>query len=68
MESYVAEDVARTMLSGNDKLRQAFERRLREDPGFAASPEARLEYFHRRHESWDERYNLYPVFRTASRL
>jgi hypothetical protein len=25
-----------------------------------------LEFFYRRHSSWDERFNLYPVFRTAN--
>ncbi len=63
MENYVTEAVARQMLSQDAKLREEFERRLREDADFAASPEARLEFFHRRHPSWDERYGLYPVYR-----
>ena len=48
-------------------MRQAFEKRLAEDPEFVASPEARLDFFYRRHPSWDERLNLYPVYRTATR-
>ena len=44
-------------------LKEDFERRLREDADFAASPDARLEFFYRRHPSWDERYGLYPVYR-----
>ena len=44
-------------------LTEDFERRLREDADFAASPDARLEFFYRRHPSWDERYGLYPVYR-----
>jgi hypothetical protein len=63
MEEYVAEDVARSMLR-DPAVKAAFERRLREDAAFAASPRARLEFFHRRHASWDERYGLYPVFRS----
>lgn len=63
MESYVAEAIAREMLSADPALREEFERRLREDETFAGSPRARLEFFHRRHASWDERLGLYPVYR-----
>ncbi|MGY0652387.1 M14 family metallopeptidase [Luteimonas sp. A537] len=63
MEPYVAEAVARDMLR-DPVVRDAFERRVAEDAEFAASPRARLEWFHRRHSSWDERLGLYPVFRT----
>ena len=63
MESYVLEAVAREMLESNPQLRVDFERRLREDPAFAADPEARLDYFHQRHPSRDDRYRLYPVYR-----
>ena len=65
MEDYVAEAVAREMLAADPALRQQFEGRLANDPAFAASPEARLEFFYRLHESWDERYNLYPVMRLS---
>jgi hypothetical protein len=65
MESYVAEDVAREMLANDPAIKAEFERRLAEDAEFAASPRARLEFFYRRHSSWDERLNLYPVMRTA---
>lgn len=64
MEDYVAEDVARKMLAEDPALAEAFARRLQGDPAFAADPQARLEFFYRRHASWDERYNLYPVLRT----
>jgi len=63
MENYVTEAVARQMLSQDATLKQEFERRLREDAAFAGSPDARLEFFYRRHPSWDERYGLYPVYR-----
>ena len=63
MENYVTEAVARQMLSQDAALKAEFERRLREDAAFAGSPDARLEFFHRRHPSWDERYGLYPVYR-----
>jgi len=62
MEDYVAEAVAREMLR-DPAVKAEFERRLREDTAFADSPAARLEFFYRRHPSWDERYQLYPVLR-----
>jgi hypothetical protein len=65
MEAYVAEEVATAMLAKDPALRAAFERRLAEDPAFARDPSARLDFFYRRHAAWDERYNLYPVYRTA---
>jgi hypothetical protein len=66
MEDYVAEDVAREYLARDPALAAAFAARLRDDPAFAASPSARLQFFARRHPSWDERYNLYPVLRVAA--
>jgi hypothetical protein len=49
-------------------LQEEFERRLRQDAAFAANPRARLEFFLRRHSSWDSRLNLYPVFRVDELL
>nr|WP_220481152.1 M14 family zinc carboxypeptidase [Lysobacter penaei] len=64
MEPYVAEAVARDMLASDPTLRATFEGRLREDADFAGSPEARLDFFYRRHSAWDDRHNVYPVLRT----
>jgi hypothetical protein len=66
MEAYVADALGVTMLQTDPKAKEEFERRLREDPEFARSPAARLEFFYRRHPSWDERLNLYPVLRVQS--
>jgi hypothetical protein len=63
MEPYVAESVAREMLAKDPAVKAEFERRLRDDAEFAKSPEKRLEFFYRRHPSWDERQGLYPIFR-----
>ena len=52
------------MLANDPALRADFERRVREDPAFAADPGARLDFFYRRHSAWDERHGLYPVLRT----
>ncbi len=63
MEDYVAEEVARDMLAADPALKARFEQRLQADPAFAASPQARLDFFARLHSSWDEQYYLYPVLR-----
>ncbi|WP_200943933.1 M14 family metallopeptidase [Lysobacter sp. Root604] len=66
MEDYVAEEVAREMLAADPKLKAAFEQKLKSDPAFAKDPQARLEFFYRRHSSWDDSYRLYPVLRIAT--
>jgi hypothetical protein len=64
MEAYVAEDVAREQLAANPELKSIFEKKLKDDAEFAKSPQARLEFFARRHSSWDQQYQQYPIFRT----
>ena len=66
MEPYVAEQIAREMLAADPELQEEFTRKLAVDAAFAANPVARLEFFLRRHASWDVRYNLYPVLRVAA--
>jgi hypothetical protein len=66
LEGYVAEPLAREMLSADPQLAAEFQRQLAENPAFAASPAARLEFFHRRHASWDRQFNLYPIFRSEN--
>ena len=63
MERYVAEQIAREMLAANPALEQEFERAVAGDAQFAADASARLDFFLRRHSSWDARFNLYPVLR-----
>jgi hypothetical protein len=65
MEPYVAETVAREILAKDPTAAAAFNQKLAGDPEFAASPQARLDFFYRRSPSWDERLNLYPVYRVA---
>jgi len=62
MEPYVAEEVARAQLA-DPAVAAEFARRLAADAAFAKDPAARLDFFYRRHPSWDDRYNLYPVMR-----
>jgi hypothetical protein len=68
MEEYVAEDVAREQMAKDPALAAAFRHQVDTDPAFAKSPHARLEFFARRHASWDERLNLYPVMRSDASL
>lgn len=63
MEPYVAEQIAREMLAADPVLAAQFQSRLDSDPAFAGDPAARLEFFMRRHASWDEQFNLYPIYR-----
>ena len=64
MESYVAEQAAREMLSKDPTLRAQFDAALAADPALAKDPGQRLEWFYRRHPAWDERFNLLPIYRT----
>ncbi|WP_228894436.1 M14 family metallopeptidase [Pseudoduganella aquatica] len=64
MEEYVAEEVAREQLK-DPAVAAEFKRKLDSDPAFAASSAQRLDFFARRHPSWDERFKLYPVMRSA---
>jgi murein tripeptide amidase MpaA len=63
MEAYVAEQVARDMLAQDPELGAVFAAALAADPELAASPARRLDWFYRRHPSWDERLDLLPVYR-----
>jgi murein tripeptide amidase MpaA len=62
MEAYVAEDVAAEMLK-NEKIADEFHARLKSDPEFAKDPKKRLAFFYEKHPSYDERFNLYPIYR-----
>ncbi len=66
MEDYVAEEVAREMLARDPAVAAEFRRKLAEDPEFVKSKAQRLEFFYRRHASWDERHELYPVMRIGT--
>jgi hypothetical protein len=68
MEEYVAEDVAREQMAKDPALAAEFRRKVESDAAFAGNPHARLEFFARRHPSWDERLNLYPVMRSDTVL
>jgi hypothetical protein len=62
----VAERIAIEVLEAHPELKNGFARKLVEDSAFASDPNARLEYFLRRHSSWDERDMAYPILRLES--
>jgi hypothetical protein len=61
MESYVAEEVARKMLT-DPAIKAAFDKEMA-DPAFAASSSRRLDFFYRRHPSWRHQRSDLPVLR-----
>jgi hypothetical protein len=61
IEPYVVEAAAREMLAADPGVRAAWEAALAANP--AMSTDDRLDWFARRHPSWDERVNLVPVYR-----
>ncbi len=63
VEGYVMAPLAERMLAEDPELRAEFEKKLREDPDFAADPRARLGWFYRRTPFIDDRWQLYPVGR-----
>jgi murein tripeptide amidase MpaA len=65
-EGYVLEKLAREMLAKDEKLRQEFERRVANEPAFAASSRERLRFFYERSPYYDPLMNLYPVGRVIT--
>ncbi|WMW81987.1 M14 family metallopeptidase [Undibacterium cyanobacteriorum] len=63
MEAYVAEEFAREALQASPELHAEFQEKLTKDPAFKANPQKRLEFFAKRHPSWDKAFALYPVMR-----
>ncbi|CAA9499305.1 MAG: FIG00480783: hypothetical protein [uncultured Sphingomonas sp.] len=63
IEGYAIAPLADRMLAADPKLRAEFESKLRSDPKFAASPDARLGWFYERTPYYDQRFLLYPVGR-----
>jgi hypothetical protein len=66
-EGYVLEKLAREDLARDPALKAEFEQRIQSDPRFAASPEARLEFFYDR-SPWGLANHVgeYPVGRLLS--
>lgn len=60
---YVFEDLAAQLLLDQPELRLALEQRRREDPEFAASGEAQLNFIYERSPYYEVTHRLYPVGR-----
>src|SRR5436853_433406 len=67
-EEYVLEKLAREMLGRDENLRREFEQKVANYPKFAASADARLNFFYERSPYWDTQLNLYPVGRVTAPL
>ncbi|MBT8143380.1 MAG: M14 family metallopeptidase [Gammaproteobacteria bacterium] len=65
-DRYAAEPLARSLLQSDPELAQAFRARLKNDPAFAADPDARLRWFYERTPYDDEHYRLYPIARVLN--
>ncbi len=63
LEAYVAEAWAEALLAKDPAVRAEFTAKLAKEPAFAADPAARLDFFYRRHPSWDPAFQAYPVVR-----
>lgn len=66
-ESYVMEPLARQMLDSIPGLREQFEQKLAEEPGFAKSSWAQLNWFYRQTPWWDQKFMIYPVARITTK-
>ncbi|GAB2479669.1 hypothetical protein GCM10011375_16970 [Hymenobacter qilianensis] len=60
---YVFEDLAAELLRRDPQLRQQLEARRKEDPTFAKSASAQLDFIYRRSPHYEKSYQRYPVAR-----
>ena len=64
MEPYAVAPMAEQMLDNDPALKAEFEKRLKEDEGFAASPMRRLQFFYERSPWYTvQKVGVYPVVR-----
>jgi len=63
IETYVVEEAARDLLARDPALRARWEAALAADPALAGSAQARLDWFYKLLPSWDDRFNLLPIYR-----
>jgi hypothetical protein len=68
MEPYMLEKIAEEMLAKDPALKAEFEGKLAKDPEFQKNADARLDFFYRRHGSFDPQMNVLPYYRAAPSL
>jgi hypothetical protein len=61
IENYAIEPLARKMLAEDPKLAAEFEQKKKNEPDFAANPNAIYQWFYSRSPYFDSRWLLYPV-------
>lgn len=61
--AYVFEDLAKQLLDKNPKMKAEFEKKKSEDPKFADSGEAQLDWIYRHSDYYEKSHMEYPVFR-----
>jgi hypothetical protein len=62
-ETYVMEKVGKRFLADNPALKQEFEKKIKDDPAFAANPRARINWLYLRSPWADPWLNKYPIAR-----
>ena len=66
-EGYVVERLAREMMAANPALKAEFDAKVANDPAFAASPSARLDFFYQRSDFGKANHvGAYPVARLTA--
>lgn len=61
MENYVTHEVGLEMLK-DSKVKEEFDSEMKKKE-FRDNPEARFNFFYKKHQSWDQNLNRYPIFR-----
>jgi len=62
-EPYVMEEAALKMIKENPSLEKEFKERLNNDEKFRNNPYQRLNFFYERSPFFDQKLNIYPIFR-----
>ncbi len=65
-EPYIIEPLAKRMLEKDQKLREEFEARLKSDPKFAESVQAKRQFFYEKSPYFDRNKDRYPVLRVMA--
>ncbi len=60
---YVFEDLAKSILKKDKKLRKAFEAKKKEDSAFSEDPNAQLRFIYERSPHYEQTFQQYPVMR-----